>query len=70
MSEPEWSLPFNRAELIARVEALEREQWLVAECIFQNVSGGEMKHWAQGIKASLSNADRVPRFTVETKGKS
>lgn len=53
----------------ARIRELEKEQWLVAECIFQNVSAGEMKHWAQGIKVSLSGADKVPRFTVEREAK-
>lgn len=58
----------DRDKWFGRAKALEKEQWLIAECIFQNVSAGEMKHWAQGIKVSLSCADEVPRFTVERRG--
>jgi hypothetical protein len=36
MSEPEWSLPMNRAELIARVEALEAALRTVAEIVFSD----------------------------------
>jgi hypothetical protein len=51
-----------------RIELLEKELWVVAECIFQNVSAGEMKHWAQGIKVQLKGADTVPSFTVDGSG--
>lgn len=45
---------------------LGRELWVVAECIFQNVSSDDAKHWARGIKVSLQSGDAVPRVTVET----
>lgn len=49
-----------------RIEELERELWLVAECIFRNMAAGEMKHWAQGVKVSLTHADVAPRLTVDS----
>lgn len=49
-----------------RIEELERELWLVAECIFRNMEAGEMKHWAQGIKVSLSPADVAPRLSLDS----
>lgn len=49
-----------------RIEELERELWLVAECIFRNMAAGEMKHWAQGIHVKLSAADAAPRLTLDS----
>jgi hypothetical protein len=49
-----------------RIEELERELWLVAECIFRNMEAGEMKHWAQGLRVQLTHADPAPRITSDT----
>lgn len=60
----EWH-PIYRAEDVDReIERLQRELWVVAECIFQNVSSDDAKHWALGIKCSITQAG--PSFTVET----
>jgi len=53
-------------QLRAQVERLQRELWVIAECIFQNVSSDDAKHWARGIKVSLQSGDAAPRVTVET----
>lgn len=54
----------NAKAIALHIAALQKELWLVAECIFQNVSAGEMKHWAQGIRVTLQG-DGPPRFTVD-----
>lgn len=50
----------------SEIERLQRELWVIAECIFQNVSSDDAKHWARGIKVSLQSGDVAPRVTVET----
>jgi hypothetical protein len=64
MDEPEWALPMNRTELIARIQKLERELWVVADCIFQNVDAAAMRHWAADVKVELKGGDRVPKITA------
>lgn len=54
---------------IAEIERLQRDLWTVAECIFQNVSSDDAKHWARGIRVSIRNGE-PPSFAVETSGES
>lgn len=51
------------AHLEKRIRKLERELWVVAECIFQNVSAGEAKMWAEGIKVTI-DGDGPPKFIL------
>lgn len=55
--------------LLAGADELKRmkqELWVIAECIFRNVSSDDAKHWARDIKVSLQSGDQAPRVTVET----
>src|SRR5688572_25386912 len=52
------------AEALRELLALRREVWVVAECIFRNISADEAKHWARGIRVSLSGASPVPSLSV------
>jgi hypothetical protein len=53
------------AQAIEQLTSLERELWVIAEAIFQNISSDEAKHWARGIQVSIGGpANSPPKITA------